>query len=218
MNAYRAFKRTRAQLCAIAVFGSVLAGNCLAGVKDSTFVISPDRKHVVFELREVSRREILERLFAGDTVEFAWIDLSLADESITGSFRGNPNAILERLLNGLDFVIVHNPQGISRVSILGRSRANGIVPPGGATSPVVRLPQVPKEPPTAPASAPQMPLSLMPGKPTMPITAPAPGQSQLMPVQPAPGQSPSMTVQPPPSASIFPILAPAAGVRSPTPQ
>src|SRR5439155_18613137 len=100
-------------------------GPGVAGVQESSFYISPDGNSVAFDVREVSRREVLNRLLRTKSIEQEWIDSAFADEPISGSFRGSADAILRRLLAQTNYVVVYGRDGdqsrIGRLIILGKS-------------------------------------------------------------------------------------------------
>src|SRR3954452_14533899 len=85
-------------LCLTACIGVSAANRASAAVEDSRFEFSPDGTNVVFEATGVSRREVLDRLFAGISIEIKWLNASFANEPISGSFAGNRAAVARVLL------------------------------------------------------------------------------------------------------------------------
>jgi hypothetical protein len=118
-----------------ALLGIVWAGACsaliwtnatFAGVQDSRFEFAADGASVDFDVRDVPRREVISRLFAGTDVEIKWISSSFADEPMSGKFSGASAAVARQLLGQMNFVIVHDRSGdtsrIVRVVIVGPAR------------------------------------------------------------------------------------------------
>lgn len=106
-----------------------------AGIEDSRFTTSSDGTAFEFELREVSRRQVLDRLFADQAIKLDWADPAVAGDLISGSYHGSLSQIARLLLTKLNFVLVHERTDdeirITRVVILGRS--SGQASPGLAT-------------------------------------------------------------------------------------
>jgi hypothetical protein len=74
----------------------------------------------------VSRREVLDRLFAGTGIEIKWVNLSYGDQLISGTFRGEVTAIARQLLARTDFVLVRDrideASRITRIVIVGPAK------------------------------------------------------------------------------------------------
>jgi hypothetical protein len=88
-------------------------------------VTSSDGTVFEFELREVSRREVFDRLFANNDIRFDWKSPGIADELISGSYHGSLSQVARLLLTKLDFVLgyeqVDGEVRMTRVVIVGRS-------------------------------------------------------------------------------------------------
>jgi hypothetical protein len=107
-------------LCFATCIGVSAANRVFAAVEDSRFEFSPDGTNAVFEARGVSRREVLDRLFAGINIEIKWLNASFADEPISGTFAGNRAAVARVLLSQANFVIGYDDKGrLARVVIIG---------------------------------------------------------------------------------------------------
>jgi len=108
MNGCPALKPLLGRLAAAAC-GSVISLNlAVAGIQDSRFDFSADRANIEFEVRDVPRREVLSRLFAGTGVEIRWSNPSFADEAMSGTFSGSAAAVARELLAQMNYVIVHD--------------------------------------------------------------------------------------------------------------
>ena len=107
--------------CAGLVIALAFATAAFASVQDSRFTISSDRTSVDFDVRNVSRREILRQLFADSGIALDWWNQSFAEELISGTFQGPPSRVAGQLLSHADFVVVYRGEQreISRLIILG---------------------------------------------------------------------------------------------------
>jgi hypothetical protein len=103
MSRLCSFNRALVRLAILAATAWSLVGPTAAGVQDSVFSIAADGS-VAFDVRDVARREVLQRLVQGRAVELEWVDPAFADERITGVFNGSADAVLQRLLAQTDFV------------------------------------------------------------------------------------------------------------------
>ena len=125
MNRLSGFNRALIGLGVAAAIGCMLTGPGSAGVQDSVFFVSPDGGNVAFDVRDVSRREVLHRLLNSKAVELEWVDRAYADERISGAFNGSTDAVLQRLLAQTDFVAVYDRDGgkarIARLIIVGKA-------------------------------------------------------------------------------------------------
>ena len=132
----------------VAGIGGMPVGPASAGIRESAFFIAPDGASVVFDVRDVPRREVVDRLLAGRAVVLEWLDDALADEPITGVFNGSAEAVLQRLLAQANFVVVYDRSGdqprISRLTILGKAakqhRAPDLAGPGPLPAPGTTAP------------------------------------------------------------------------------
>ena len=85
--------------------------------------INTDQTVVSFDVRDLSRREAVERLFAGTDIEVKWLNSDVANQHISGMFSGTQESVLRRLLAEADFVIGYNDSAkLSSVLILGPAR------------------------------------------------------------------------------------------------
>ena len=123
MTGIRALNRTVGALCGSVLIALTLATAAFAVDQDSRFAISSDRMSVDFDVRNVTRREILRRLFADTGISLDWWNQPFAEELITGTFQGPPSRVAGQLLSQANFVIVYRLSGerpeISRLLILG---------------------------------------------------------------------------------------------------
>src|SRR5262249_43853412 len=123
MTGIRALNVAVGVLCASGLIALALASAAFASVEDSRFTISSDRMSVDFDVRSVTRREILRRLFADTGISLDWWNQPFAEELITGTFQGPPSRVAGQLLSQANFVIVYRLSGerpeISRLLILG---------------------------------------------------------------------------------------------------
>jgi hypothetical protein len=100
--------------------GLIWANLGFAAVQDSRFAVSPDGTTVDFDVRDVPRREVLNRLFAEAGIELKWLDAVFADELITGTFNGTPFSVARQLLARTNFVIAYDDNArVARVVVVG---------------------------------------------------------------------------------------------------
>jgi hypothetical protein len=119
VNAARTLKILVAALCAAAGSGSMPAG-AFAAVQDSRFEFTADGADVDFDVRNVPRRDVLDRLFADTGIEIKWLSSSFAAEPISGQFNGAPSSVVRQLLAKTNFVIAYDDESrVSRVIIVG---------------------------------------------------------------------------------------------------
>jgi hypothetical protein len=154
MNKSSGFNRALMRLGVAAAIGCLLTGPGLAGVQDSVFFVSPDGSNVAFDVRDVSRREVLQRLLSSKAIELEWVDQAFAEERISGAFNGNTDSVLQRLLTQTDFVAVYGRDGekprIVRLIIVGKAAsAPKPVAPQGTIAPTPAV----APPPAAAAEA-----------------------------------------------------------------
>src|SRR4249920_2972490 len=109
----------------VAAIGCASAGPTFAGIQDSVFFIAPGGTSVAFDVRDVPRREVVDRLLAGRAIAHEWLDDALADERISGTFNGGAEAVLQKLLAPTNFVVVYERGGdtprISRLIVIGKA-------------------------------------------------------------------------------------------------
>jgi hypothetical protein len=101
----------------------------------SRFGISADGTIVDFDFRAVSRREVLERLLTPQGVTVEWPNRAVADELISGTFKGASSAVARQLLTQTNFVVVYDEKTskISRIVVIGHA-AGDAVSQGSRTS------------------------------------------------------------------------------------
>ena len=100
----------------------------LAAVEDSRFEYSADGDTADFLVKDVPRREVLERLFAGTDIELKWLSSSFGEESVSGKFIGSRAAVARQLLQDANFIIGYDGQSrLVRLIIVGSA--------GGAARP-----------------------------------------------------------------------------------
>lgn len=180
---------------AMGVAGAVLTVAAAgAAIQDSTFAISPDGARVELDLREVSRREALERLFAGRGVQIDWQHAASATEVLSGRFEGTLAAVTHRLLVRTNFIVSYGQRDgarrIARVIVLGPAIGKAAPPP----------------PAGEPAAA--------PGAKGLVVAQSSPQRTPAMPAM-APPQVAPMTAGPAPAALLTPAPAgePAPDIR-----
>jgi len=82
-------------------------------------------QNVAFEVRDLSRREVLQRLLQNRGIVLEGVDPAFAEERISGAFYGSIDAVLQRLLAQTNFVAVYKREGgtsrIARVIIVGKA-------------------------------------------------------------------------------------------------
>src|SRR6516164_8686140 len=117
-----------AAVCALSIAGCgglTSANPAFAGVDKSRFQFSPDGASVDLDVKDTSRRDVLDRLFEGTGVEIRWINSSFANERISGKFSGTPATVAQVLLAQTNLLIVHDHSGeasrVVRIIIVGPS-------------------------------------------------------------------------------------------------
>ncbi|MEA2936068.1 MAG: hypothetical protein QOD74_2714 [Variibacter sp.] len=102
-----------------------LSFDALAAADESRFTMTPDGSSVDFELRSVTRREVMDRLFAGQPIKLEWVNKEVAEEVISGNFSGPRADVVRQLLQQTNFVLTYTAAGqvrqVSRVLVLGRA-------------------------------------------------------------------------------------------------
>jgi hypothetical protein len=206
----RALAATLMALGIVAGIGGMPVEPAFAGVRESAFFVAPGGASVVFDVRDVPRRQVVERLLAGRAVVLEWLDDTLADEPITGVFNGNAEAVLQRLLAQTNFVVVYDRSGdqprISRLTILGKAAKPHRAPELAGPGPL----PAPSAPPTAAA---------VPAPPASPMLIPPPSSDRAAPppMLPSAGATPPNLVPlpPPPGDIFFPLRPPPADTTPP---
>jgi hypothetical protein len=180
MRTFRGLTSLFARLCLCACGGIIFAGMALADVQESRFDISSDEANVALDVQGISRRAVLDRLFANTGIEFNWLNPSVADELISGKFNGTLSGIARQLLAQTDFVLVYDGADkvrIARVLIVGRARSGQSAARTAGIEAAMRLPAGVMA--ALPMPAPGGVLTPMPMRPPAGVMAPSP--------MPAPG-------------------------------
>ena len=200
-----------------------------AAIQDSKFAISPDGARVELDLREVSRREALERLFAGRGVQIDWQHAASAAEALSGRFEGTLAAVTHRLLARTNFIVSYGQRDgarrIARVIVLGPAIGKAVPPPPApkgltvaqsapprspgpaparpSVAPIAAAPQMPPAGEAAPdiRSTPETPAVLTVGEAAVPLPLPLP----------TPGSGAVLEVLPTPAGLVGPMLSPGQG-------
>ena len=196
-------KRALIKVGFAAAIGCMQASPGIAGVQDSVFFINPDGSNVAFDVRDVSRREVLDRLLTSKSIELEWVDAAAGDERISGAFRGSTDDVLQRLLAQTDFVVVYGRDGdktrIARLIIVGKAASRS------------KSAQLGEKPATALPGTPQPP-ALTPVGGTAEFKPPTPQDLATPLFVPAPAGTAAPTLVPPSGAGVaLPLLAPPGG-------
>lgn len=97
----------------------------IAAAQDSRFSTSPDGTRIQFDIRNVARREVLDRLISDRGITIEWRDAAVGDEPITGTFNGTFASVSRQLLAPTDFVVMYDLSAseprMSRVLVIGRA-------------------------------------------------------------------------------------------------
>jgi hypothetical protein len=115
-------------LCVIVLCGFGWSG--AAAVQDGRFSIRLDGRFVELEIRDVSRKEVLDRLVSGRGITIEWRNSAVGDELITGRYNGTLVSVARQLLASTDFVMMYGCNNsepcLSRVLVFGRANDLGI--------------------------------------------------------------------------------------------
>jgi hypothetical protein len=109
--------------------GCIISLNlAVAGIQESRFDFSADGANAEFEVRDVPRREVLNRLFADTGIEIRWINAAFADEAMSGMFRGASDVVARQLLAQMNFVIVSDGSDdtprVTRLIVVGPAKGD----------------------------------------------------------------------------------------------
>jgi hypothetical protein len=197
-------------LFSVCIGGWLFASVGFAAVEDSRFDISADGASVNFDVRDVPRHEVLDRLFSSQGIKLEWQNRAVADELVSGTFRGTPSAVARQLLAPTNFVVFYDRADgetrITRVSIFGRAVA------GQASFGLAALEAGMKPTQKPPGSAPEAKARTK----AMPVPTPIPASvAGQLPV-PFPSPAPVGLAAPQPSAMI-PSFDPAPGTNATVP-
>ena len=191
MTRFGTLKRALIKVGVAAAIGCMQVSPGIAGVEDSVFFISADGSSVAFDVHDVSRREVLDRLLTSNSIELEWVDAAAGDERISGAFRGSTDAVLQRLLAQTDFVAVYDRDGdntrIARLIIVGKAASRS------------KSMQLAGEKPAT-----GLPATLQP-----PALTPVEGTAELKPPSPQDLATPLFVPAPPGTAA--PVLVPHSG-------
>lgn len=213
MNRLSGFNRALIRLGVVAAIGCLLTGPGFAGVQDSVFFVSPDGGNVAFDVRDVSRREVLHRLLNSKAIELEWVDPAYADERISGAFNGSTDAVLQRLLAQTDFVAVYDRDGgksrIARLIIVGKaaSPSKSVGLQGTVGLQATNAPASLLAPPPTPAAA-EAP-AFKPASGSIALTSPSPADLAVPLIVPAPAGTKAPVLVPPSAADLArPLFVP----------
>ena len=215
MNGCHALKTLPRRLAAAACGCVVSLNLAVAGIQDSRFDFSADGVNVEFEVRNVPRREVLNRLFADTGIEIRWINAAFADEAMSGTFSGAADVVARQLLAQMNFVIVNDGSSdgprMTRLIVVGPAKGDQSWPTlaAVATAMAAAIPKrVKKEaPPAAPI--------------TEPARARAIGTAEMRPLMPAlptemgPATEATGLMKPPPPDETAPMPVLTAGMEAP---
>src|SRR5262245_20256527 len=196
------------QLCASGALVLALVMGALAAAEDSRFAVSPDGATVDFDVRDVARREVMRRLFAGSGVVLDWRSASFADELISGTFQGPPSVVVGQLLKNADFIVVYDRSEdraeMSRLIIVGPATGEDVSARLSAIDAVVRPSAAGNVGPPVLASpgdavAPQ---PVLPADATAPRLVPLPGDPTTYPLFSVVPVAPPALVPPSPTDTL----------------
>jgi hypothetical protein len=179
----------------------------LAGDQDNRFDVNADGTSVDFDLHQVPRRDVLNRLFADRGVKVDWLNRDVADEAIRGHFTGPPSAVARQILAPLNFILaldkVDGETRITRVIVVGRSS-------GTAAPALAVIEAAMKKAETPPPAQPKQPDPARTGASTIrPLVVAGTAPSNL------PKPTPIKTADPLPVPAALPVPA---NVPPPTPR
>lgn len=200
----------------VAAMACLSPGPGAAGVQDSVFLTNPDG-NVSFDVRDVSRREVLDKLLAGKRIELEWADSAIGDEKISGAFKGSTESVLLRLLAQTDYVAVYDRDGgdvprIARLIIVGKGSSK----PGSAGSPNFIIASQPAAGgATPPAAAPADATALFkPFSGAADFTPPSAADQAATLIRPAPAGETAPPLVPPSAAELAkPLFVPPSGQK-----
>jgi hypothetical protein len=185
------------------------SGLALAGNPDSRFDISPDGARVDFDVQDVSRRDVLDRLLADTGIEVRWISSSFGDERISGKFSGPRASVARQLLAQANFVLVHGDgdqtSRVVRVVVVGPARGEQSSAALAALTAAVQPMPRPVHAPTGEAARPPAhgPMPLSESTPSGDVAGalkpPSPGAT--LPLAPSAAEAPRL-VPPPPDMAL----------------
>ena len=98
--------RIVAGILLIAAYGGLSGAKVtLAAVQDSRFECGADADTADLHVNDVSRCEVLERLFAGTDIKLKWLSSSFGEEAVSGKLIGSCAAVARQLLQEANFII-----------------------------------------------------------------------------------------------------------------
>jgi hypothetical protein len=212
--------------------GSLLFASAgFAALANSEFRMSSDGSSVELTLRDISRREVLDRLFSDRGIRLDWMSPALADERISGNYTGSLSQVARRLLEKLNFILVYDTavsaSRITRVVIVGPAQDQPS--PGLATLQAALSGAEKSKDNTVPSPTNLTTTSRAPAGPSLPsrnrnftftntynARSPAPVPIATSEPQPVPTARPAPPdLVPVPIVTGLPSVAPIAGARLP---
>jgi len=184
MKSHRQLDLFAAAVGAAACSFLLSANLAVAEIQGSRIEPSSERSDMVFDVNNASRREVIDRLFAGSGIEIKWISPGFAEDRIGGKFSGKAVEVLRQFLAHTNFVIVHNGSGeasrIVRLVIVGPAKGGGSSADLAALAAAIKLAKGSVE--TIGSVAPQ------------PESPKDPAQAQTADAAPAPAEAPTRSV------------------------
>src|SRR5262249_43118844 len=101
-----------------------LAAPSSFAAEDKVISVTSEGAGVFLDVRNAPRREVVEHLLGHEGIKVEWLNSTIADERISGTYRGPAFAIVRQLLTEIDFAVAYDANDdprISRVVISGRS-------------------------------------------------------------------------------------------------
>lgn len=226
MSAQRNRSWLRHLLIAACLAMLFLDGSSYAAAADAPREPGANSGNSEIKVDGLTRKQALDQLFAGLGIEIVWLNRAVADELVSGNFRGTLPEVARELLAQTNFVAavarVENELRITRLVIVGR--ASGQSSPGlPALETALRRPKEASGP-SQPASPSKHPVrvattSLAPqfgtvaARSNQPIPTPRKAAGPL-PV-PTPIQA-RASLTPSPRTGALPSVAPVPGASEPT--
>jgi hypothetical protein len=147
MSGSRALHILLGTLSAGACSGLLGANLALAGVRDNRLELAADGTNIEFEVKDTSRRDVFNQLFAGSGIEIKWVAAAFADERIGGKFSGTPAAVIRELLAQTNFIVVSaDSSRVIRLVMVGPAKGDQSFSGLAALAGAIRLVATTKEP------------------------------------------------------------------------
>ena len=77
-------------------------------VSDASLMLRSEGSEFTIEFSEVTRRKVVERLFAASGVVVKWTDTTHAEDLISGRYIGSREKIVNRLLSPTNFIVAYD--------------------------------------------------------------------------------------------------------------